>query len=118
MRAHPSDLPRLLEEPDVVRTGVSAAADVGADIVAPADMEAYAPAARFDELRARYFLEESNTPNVWLRLIHEPWPFPAGTRVAPATAVALNLLDSADERTRRAGRELLDAIDKNDRDQT
>ena len=50
-------LARLLEEPDVVRTGISAAADVGADIVAPADLEAYAPAARFDELRDRYFLD-------------------------------------------------------------
>ncbi|HLY87426.1 MAG TPA: helix-turn-helix domain-containing protein [Acetobacteraceae bacterium] len=118
MRAHPSDLPRLLDEPDVVRTGISAAADVGADIVAPADLEAYAPAPRFDELRGRYFLEESNAPNVWLRLIHEPWPFPSGTRVAPAAAVALDLLDSADERTRRAGRELLDAIDQYGRDPT
>jgi len=116
MRAHPSDLPRLLDEPDLVRTGVSAAADVGADIVALTDVEAYAPAARFDELRNRYLLEESSNPNVWLRLVDEPCPFPPGTRVAPTTAVAIDLLDSADERTRRAGRELLDAIERNRRE--
>jgi excisionase family DNA binding protein len=112
LRAHPSDVPRIAEEPDVVRTGVSAAADVGADIVAPGILEAYVPAARIDDLRAQYLLEESRSPNVLLRTVRDPWPFPPNTRVAPATAVALDLLDSSDERTQRAGRELLRALEQ------
>ena len=112
LRAHPSDLRRLLDEPSLVRTGVSAAADVGADVVAADEVEAYVPADDLAPLREKFFLEESRKPNVLLRVVQPPWPFPPDARVAPATAVAIDLLDSTDERTRRAGRELLQSLDR------
>ena len=112
LRAHPSDLARLANEPDLVRTGVSAAEDVGADIVAPGVFEAYARATRLDSIRKHYLLQESSNPNGLLRVVNEPWPFPAGAQTAPASAVALDLLDSPDERTRRAGRQLLRTLER------
>ena len=112
LRAHPSDLPRLLAEPHVVRTGVSAAADVGADIIAANEAEAYVPADDVADLRKKYFLEESRNPNVHLRVVEPPWPFPSESSVAPRSAVAVDLLDSPDQRTRRAGRELLASLDR------
>jgi excisionase family DNA binding protein len=112
LRAHPSDVPRLLAEAHLVRTGVSAAAEVGADIVVSSEVEGYVPAAEFPELREKYFLEESRNPNVHLRVVEPPWPFPPGTHVAPLSAVALDLLDSPDERTRRAGRGLLRSLNR------
>ena len=107
LRAHPSDVPRILQEPDVVRTGVSAAADYGADIVAPGVVEAYVPVERLPALQRAYLLHPSSSPNVLIRAVEGPWPFPPGCRLAPPSAVALDLLDADDERTRRAGRELL-----------
>ncbi len=107
LRAHPSDVPRILQDSTIVRTGVSAAADYGADIVAPGVAEVYAPADRLPDLEAQYLLEHSGQPNVLLRAVEGPWPFPPGCRLAPITAVALDLLEADDERTRRAGRELL-----------
>jgi excisionase family DNA binding protein len=112
LRAHPSDLRRLVAEPSLVRTGVSAAPDVGADLVAADEVEGYVSVDDMARLREKFFLEESRKPNVLLRVLQPPWPFPPDTRVAPATAVALDLLDSTDERTRRAGRELLRSLDR------
>jgi excisionase family DNA binding protein len=112
LRAHPSDLRRLVAEPSLVRTGVSAAAEVGADVVAADEVEAYVPADDLARLREKFFLEGSRKPNVLLRVVQPPWPFPPDVRVAPATAVAVDLLDSTDERTRRAGRELLESLDR------
>lgn len=37
----------------------------------------------------------------------DAWPFDADQRVAPAPVVAVDLLDSDDERSQRAARELL-----------
>ena len=111
LRAHPGDVARLLGEHVLVRTGVSAAAELGADIVAPDEVEGYVPADKLDELRKKYFLEDSRNPNVHLRVVEDPWPFHPDTRVAPASAVAVDLLDSRDERTQRAGRELLQSLD-------
>lgn len=112
LRAHPGDVPRVIEEPHIVRTGVSAAADYGADIVAPGVAEFYVAQDRLSDLAARYLLEPSNQPNVLLRAVEGPWPFPPGCRVAPISAVALDLLEASDERTRRAGRELLSRLDE------
>jgi len=110
-RAHPSDVPRILDEPDVVWTGVSAAAAYAADIVALGVAEAYLPAARLPGLQQTYLLEPSSNPNVLIRAIDHIWPFPPGCRLAPPSAVALDLLDAGDERTRRAGRELLTRLE-------
>jgi hypothetical protein len=97
----------LAQDPRVVRTGVSAAADHGADISAPGVVELYAPARAVPALGRTYHLAEADEPNALVHVVDGPWPFAAGVRVAPRHVVAFDLLDSDDERTRRAGRELL-----------
>jgi hypothetical protein len=102
LRAHPSDLSRLAEEAEVVRTGVSAAREHGLDVEASGVLEAYVSAEALPRLTRRYLLEPSESLNVIVHVVSGAWPFPAGMRVAPAHVVALDLHDSGDQRTQRA----------------
>ena len=105
---HPSVLAPLAAEPDVVRSGVSAAANHGADIVASDFLEAYVPAARIAVLISQYGLDpDAERPNVVLRVVDEAvWPFAPEMDMAPQSVVAVDLLEADDERSRRAGAEL------------
>jgi hypothetical protein len=108
LRTHPAYLERLAHDQRVVRTGVTAATDYGADITAPGMAELYAPARSIPALRGTYHLVEAEEPNAVIHVVDGPWPFRAGVQLAPRHVVALDLLDSDDERTRRAGLELLE----------
>lgn len=110
---HPSVLEPLAAEPGVVRSGVSAAANHGADIVASDFLEAYVPAARIAALISQYGLDpDAERPNVVLRVVDEAvWPFAPEMDMAPRSVVAVDLLEADDERSRRAGAELADAHD-------
>jgi hypothetical protein len=107
LRAHASDLVRIEAEPDVVRSGVSAAVEHGLEIVAPGVLEAYVPARRLSQIERRYRLRSSADANVILHVVDGPWPFAPDQRVAPRLAAVLDLLDHDDERSRRAGRHAL-----------
>ncbi len=102
---HPSVLELLAAEPDVVRSGVSAAADYRADIVVSDFLEAYVPEARIAALISQYGLDpDAERPNVVLRVVGDPaWPFTSEIDVAPRPVVAVDLLEADDERSRRAG---------------
>jgi len=105
---HPSVLERLASEPDVVRSGVSAAANHGADILAADFFEAYVPETRIAAIIDQYGLDpDAERPNVVLRVVGEAvWPFSPEVDVAPRSVVAVDLLEADDERSRRAGAEL------------
>lgn len=109
MYAHPSALARLQAEPSVVRGGVSAASEYEVDLIAGDDAEIYVRASDVSELVERYALDISPArPNVIVRVVEEDdWPFGADARVAPWSVVAVDLLDARDERSRRAGFELI-----------
>lgn len=107
LRAHASDLPRIEAEPDVVRSGVSAASEHRLEIVAPGILEAYVPARRLSQLERRYRLKHSADANVLLHVVDGPWPFASDQRVAPRLAAMLDLLDHDDERSRRAAQRAL-----------
>lgn len=107
LRAHASDLPRIEAEPDVVRSGVSAASEHRLEIVAPGVLEAYVPARRLSQLERRYRLKPSADANVILHVVDGPWPFASDQRVAPRLAAVLDLLDDDDERSRRAAQRAL-----------
>ncbi|MDJ0497497.1 MAG: helix-turn-helix domain-containing protein [Acidimicrobiia bacterium] len=105
---HPSVLGPLAAEPEVVRSGVSAAADHGADIVASDFLEAYVPAARIPAIINQYGLDpDAERPNILLRIVDEAaWPFAPEMDMASRSVVAVDLLEADDERSRRAGAEL------------
>lgn len=107
LRAHGSDLARIESEPDVVRSGVSAASEYRLEIVAPGVLEAYVPAGRLSQLERRYRLKPSAEPNLILHVIDGPWPFASDQRVVPRLAAVLDLLDHDDERSRRAAHRAL-----------
>lgn len=110
MYAHPSALRRLANESGVVRGGISAAAEYGVDLIAGDEAELYVRANKVADVSDRFALEEgSDRPNVILRVVEdEVWPFGGDDRVAPWSVVAVDLLDAHDERSRRAGLELIE----------
>ena len=107
--AHPAVHAEMLSHPSVVAGGISALGDHRVDLVVSDQSEAYVPQSRVAELAERYALDaDSDRPNVRLRVVNDrDWPFEAAQRVAPAPVVAVDLLDSSDQRSQRAARELL-----------
>lgn len=101
-RAHPSDLARLASEPGVMRSGASAARDVGIDLVASEFLDAYLPAKRFDDLVRRYRLRPSRDANVILRRLPDLAFGWRSRAVAPAAAVAIDLAEDPDPRSQHA----------------
>ncbi len=102
-RAHPSDLPRILSESGVVRSGISAAADHGIDLVAAGSIEVYVDQARATELVRQYSLVSSDEPNVILHAVG----FAGALRdreVMPLGVAIVDLLESGEPRAVAAAR--------------
>jgi hypothetical protein len=101
----------LARESGFVRSGVSAAAEHGASLRAPNVLEGYLPEGELDSFAYRFALRQADEreADLIVRGIAHFWPF-GDRKVAPRAAVAVDLLDSLDERTRRAGEHLLRGI--------
>jgi excisionase family DNA binding protein len=106
LRAHPSDLERISSD-GLVCTGAGAAHHHDLDLVAPGELEGYLLEKGFAPLVKRYALEPSDRPNLILRVVAGVWPFEFADTVAPAPVVGVDLIESDDPRSRRAGEELL-----------
>ena len=108
--AHPSVLDRVAEDDRVVRGGVSGAKEHRVDLVVRDAAEVYVRAGELADVVNSYALDEgADRPNVILRVVEdEAWPFQEDVRVAPWPVVAVDLLDADDERSRRAGLELIE----------
>ena len=93
----------------VVRTGVSAAADAGADLVSTGAADLYCAPSLRPSLVARYRIDlASSNPNITLRTpAGDGLPVLIDRTVMPSAAVALDLFDSLEPRTHRAGRDVL-----------
>jgi len=111
LRAHPSDMKRVAAEKDVVQTGISAAVYHGLDLLAAEQVEVYLPEKFLQRLVKRYALQPSKRPNLLVRAVADLWPFEKGCPAAPAPVVGVDLLDSDDARTRRAGKLLLEQVE-------
>ena len=100
--AHPSELTRILDRADTLRTGISAAADVGL-VGGDAAVEIYAAAGGRDALVDDHVLEPG-PGSVRVRWVRDDiWPLLDGDRDgrAPRAAVLLDLLEHDDPRARR-----------------
>lgn len=85
-----------------MRSGVSAAREVGIDLVASDYLDAYVRPSQFGRLVRRYRLRASREPNVILRRLPDldfGWESRA---VAPAAAVAIDLAEEPDPRSQEA----------------
>jgi hypothetical protein len=96
-------MPRVEHDPRLVRSGVSAARFSGLDITAPGVVEGYVRAQEADDLSDTYVFTSSTEPNVLLHVVDHQWPFPPGMTTAPTILAAVDLAESDDGRTRRAG---------------
>lgn len=108
LRAHSSDLARIAADPEVVRSGAGAAADAGLPLVAPgAPLEVYVDAAAAERLVDRYRLSPSPRGNVTLRVVPDEVRAWLPDPVAPWPAVALDLAEDGDPRSRDVARSAL-----------
>lgn len=108
--AHPSVLGRVVRDDRAVRSGVSAAHEYHADLIVQDAAEVYARAGDVADLVDSYALDEyADRPNLILHVVDdEAWPFGDRQQVASWPVVAVDLLDADDERSQRAGRELIE----------
>jgi hypothetical protein len=104
--AHPSVLAQLVEDSAIVRSGISAAADLGADLMIMGGFEGYVRSAKLQSVVDRYALTaaEGAETNVRLHIIGDGWaPWLYLARVAPAAVVAADLIDRDGTREQAAG---------------
>ena len=116
-RAHPGVLPAIVKDPEVVIGGVSAAAIVGADYVAPNKAEVYVRHSKAaNDLEAKFgMIIDQARGNLLVRVPPEQgWAFLAMAsssddqrRYAPAPVVAADLLDIQEDRAQAAAAGLL-----------
>ncbi len=91
----------------VMLSGATAASELRLGLLAGEVVEGYIDARDLDRIVRLHHLRASRDPNVILRVVAsftETWP-PA--RLAPLSAVALDLLDDPDPRVRTLGNQLL-----------
>lgn len=106
--AHPAELPRIAERPDVVRTGVSAAGHAG--LVGGGEaVEAYAPASHRHRLMKEHALEPGDGPVLirWASDAHWELLDRDGDGEAPRAAILLDLMEASDPRARREAQRAL-----------
>lgn len=114
-RAHPGEIAHLASEPNLVRSGISAAAALGFDLVAGREVDGYLREGELDRIVERHALEEAEGgANVILRAVPDGgrWERLEGRRFAPEAAVALDLSEEADARSAAAGKAGLKRIDR------
>jgi hypothetical protein len=112
--AHPGELSHLLEDPALLRSGISAAGEHGLDLIAGREADGYLVATELDAFVARHALDPAGIEgNVRLRVVpDEAGRFLVGRDVAPRAAVALDLAEEFDPRSTQAGTRDLRELDR------
>jgi excisionase family DNA binding protein len=105
--AHPSELSRVESRPDVMRTGISAAAEVGLH-GGQGEVELYASEDRRELITVEHGLQARQGSILMRWVPAEIWQRVEG-EVAPRVAVLLDLLEHDDPRARREARQALGA---------
>lgn len=111
LRAGPAALKNIRGAQGFIPSGVSAADAYGAEILAPEHVEGYISDRQLKELRYRLALDSVDPPaaNVVLRVGEFPVAL-KGRRIAPPGAVAVDLMDAPDQRSKRAGMRLAERL--------
>lgn len=112
--AHPGEIGYLLEDPELVRSGISAAGEQGFGLASGREADGYLPASALKGFAARHALEPAGIEgNVRLRIVpKEAWSLLQGRQAAPRAAVALDLAEELDPRSSQAGNEALRDLDR------
>jgi hypothetical protein len=113
-RAHPGEISYLLEDPDLVRSGVSAAGAHDFGLVSGQEIDGYLQKSKLKKFAARHALSPAGLEgNVRLRLVPDKaWRFLQSESIAPIAAVAVDLAEDPDPRSSQAGRVALHDLDQ------
>ncbi|MBS1860231.1 MAG: hypothetical protein JSS68_00825 [Actinobacteria bacterium] len=115
-RAHPGEIARVHADRRLVASGVSAARQVGLDVVAGREVDGYVSASVLDQLVVEHGLAPASMSeaNIALRIVPgDVWEdFLAGRPHAPAAVVALDLAEEPDPRSQAAGKGLLARLER------
>jgi hypothetical protein len=116
-KAHPGEIPYMLEDKVLVRSGISAAGPLKLGLLAGREADGYIAQSQIQRFISKHALAPAEVGgNVRLRVVPDDvWPSLSGRSVAPQTAVALDLAEELDPRSQAAGKELLRKIDRNQR---
>jgi excisionase family DNA binding protein len=112
---HPGEIPYVLADKRLIASGVSAARAVGLDLLSGNEVDGYVSDADLDEFVRDHALLPAAAvdANVVLRLIPDDvWTeFLKGRPRASEAAIALDLAEDVDSRSRAAGEKLLGRLD-------
>jgi len=112
---HPGEIPYLFEDERLVPSGVSAARAVGLDLVGGSEADGYASDSDLDGFIRDHalFPAAAVDANVVLRVVPDDvWAeFLKGRPHASEAAIALDLAEDADSRSKAAGEKLLRRLD-------
>jgi excisionase family DNA binding protein len=111
-RAHPGEIPYLLEDEALVPSGISAAGSMGVSLLTHREADGYLAQSQLQRFIEQHALAPAGVDgNVRLRVVpDDAWQPLAGRSVAPPAAVALDLADEPDPRSEAAGKELIREI--------
>lgn len=116
-RAHPGEIRHLIDDPALMRSGISAAGSHEIGLVSGREADGYLPEAEL----SRFIKEHALSPaghdgNVRLRVVPDAaWGGLKGRPVAPEAAVALDLMEESDPRSAKAGADVLKKLDRRHR---
>lgn len=117
-RSHPGEIPYILKDEALMRSGISAAGAVGSDLLAGREVDGYLAEPELAKFLSRHALSpaaDGAEGNVRLRVVpKDVWnslDF-SGRSIAPKAAVALDLAGERDSRSQAAGKNLLREIDR------
>jgi hypothetical protein len=116
-RAHPGEIRHLINDPVLMRSGISAARSLGIGLVSGREADGYLGQAELKSFVQEHALSPAGPDgNVRLRVVpDEAWSRLAGRPVAPEAAVALDLAEESDPRSAKAGAEVLRKLDSRQR---
>lgn len=113
-KAHPGEIPYVLEDKALVPSGINAAASVGIGLLASREADGYLAQSQLQRFVDEHALSPAGIDGkVRLRVVPDSaWQNLADRSIAPPAAVALDLADEPDPRSRAAGKKLLRQIDR------
>jgi excisionase family DNA binding protein len=113
-RAHPGEVSYVVEDKALVPSGISAAQAMGVGLLASREADGYIAQSQLQRFIKEHALSPGEVDgNVRLRVVPDDvWQDLAGRSIAPPAAVALDLADEPDPRSKDAGKELLGQISR------
>jgi excisionase family DNA binding protein len=113
-KAHPGEIPYILEDKALVPSGISAAGPMEIGLLASREADGYIAQSQLQRFIGEHALSPAGIDGkVQLRVVPDDvWQNLAGRSIAPPAAVALDLADEPDPRSEAAGKKLVRQIDR------